>query len=74
MKLFVVENRKSKKPVFFRYHMDARGWDGHMDPVPYDVKDFNDGIESYSNGMALITEAGFRIVSLLRSVFILVSS
>ena len=63
MKLFVVENQnQSKKPVFFRYKMDARSWSQFVHPVPFDIKDFNDGIENYSNGMVLITEDGFQII------------
>ena len=55
---------QSKKPVFFRYSMGARDWNNWVHSVPYDIKNFNQGIENYSNGMVLITEPGFRIDAL----------
>ena len=55
---------QSKKPVFFRYSMGARDWSNWVHPVPYDIKNFNQGIENYSNGMVLITEPGFQIDAL----------
>ena len=39
--------------------MNAKDWSHEVHPVPFDLKDFNDGIENYTNGMILITEAGF---------------
>ena len=47
------------QPVFLRYKMNQKDWSHSIHPVPFDIKDFNEGIENYSNGMALITEAGF---------------
>ena len=50
---------RSEKPVFFRYKMDEIDLNGSIHPVPFDIKDLNQGIENYSNGMILITEPGF---------------
>ena len=44
--------------------MGARDWSNRVHPVPYDIKNFNQGIENYSNGMDLITEPGFQIDAL----------
>ena len=55
---------QSKKPVFFRYSMNARAWNTEVHPVPFDIPNFYQGIDNYSNGMVLITEPGFRIDAL----------
>ena len=57
----------SHKPVFLRYKMNQKDWSHSIHPVPFDIKDFNDGIENYSNGMVLITEAGFQIDNFINS-------
>ena len=47
--------------------MNAKDWSHSVHPVPFDIKDFNEGIENYSNGVALITEIGFQIGTALCS-------
>ena len=41
--------------------MGKRTWNYPLHPVPFDIKQFNEGIENYSDGMVLITETGFQI-------------
>ena len=55
---------QSKKPVFFRYSMNAKAWNTVVHPVPFDIPNFYQGIDNYSNGIVLITEPGFNIDAL----------
>jgi len=66
--LFLAETTNlSHKPVFLRYKMNQKDWSHSIHPVPFDIKDFNDGIENYSNGMVLITEPGYYQVTAMLS-------
>ena len=44
--------------------MNARAWNTEVHPVPFDIPNFYQGIDNYSNGMVLITEPGFKIDAL----------
>lgn len=41
--------------------MNGKSWSEYGVDIPYDIMDFNQGIENYSNGIVLITEQGFWI-------------
>jgi len=53
---------KSANPVACRYRnsiMGAKNWSHSVHPVPYDIRDFCEGIGNYSNGMIIIAPPGY---------------
>ena len=45
--------------VICRYRMHGKDWTAAMHPIPYDIRDFCEGIGNYSNGMMIIAEPGY---------------
>ena len=39
--------------------MGAKNWSHSVHPVPYDIRDFCEGIGYYSNGMIIIASPGY---------------
>ena len=50
---------KSANPVACRYRMGAKNWSHSVHTVPYDIRDFCEGIGNYSNGMIIIAPPGY---------------
>ena len=49
----------SQNKVICRYRMHGKDWTAAMHPIPYDIRDFCEGIGNYSNGMMIIAEPGY---------------
>ena len=51
---------RSNNPVACRYKMGGKDWSqSGLHPVPYDIRDFCEGIGNYSNGMMIISVPGY---------------
>ena len=49
----------TQNKVICRYRMHGKDWTAAMHPIPYDIRDFCEGIGNYSNGMMIIAEPGY---------------
>ena len=49
----------TQNTVICRYRMGGKDWTAAMHPIPYDIRDFCEGIGNYSNGMMIIAEPGY---------------